>query len=75
MKQTKPGVSQILMGGEKGGEAVAAFFFLDHGLVPRARDTEQEEASIVHKLHRHVKEAVCSFNITVINMCIYWVSL
>lgn len=74
MKHTKPGVSQILMGGEKGGEAVAAFFFfLDHGLVPR--DTEQEEASIVHKLHRHVKEAVCSFNITVINMCIYWVSL
>lgn len=57
----------------KGERLLLLFFFLDHRLVPR--DTEQEEASIVHRLHRHVKEAVCSFNITVINMCIYWVSL
>lgn len=71
MKQTKPCESQILMGGEKKGEAVAASF-LDQGVVPR--DTEQREALIVHKLHRHVKEAVYSFNITVINKCIYVVS-
>lgn len=60
MKQTKPCESQILMGGEKEGEAVASFFF---GSMSMPRDTEQKEAPIVHKLHRHVKKAVCSFNI------------
>lgn len=62
------------MGGEKEGEAVASFYiFLDQGVVPR--DTEQKETPIVYKLHGHVKEAVCSSNITVINTCIYLVSL
>lgn len=60
--------------GEKRERLLLGFWgFFDQGVVPR--DTEQKEAPIVHKLQRHMKEAECSFNITVLNTCIYFVSL
>lgn len=59
------------MGGKKEGQAITSLF-LDQGAVPR--HTEQKEAPVVHRLHRHVKEAACCFNIAVINMCMYLIS-
>lgn len=58
------------MGGEKEGEAVASFFWIE-----QCPETLNRKRLPLCTSCTDVKAAVCCFNTTVINMCIYLVSL